>query len=788
MSSTLSVYGWIRFNFEKIQIAVTSNDIFAVTDDSNNVLVWQEKSNICDLISIIISPVVIKDLKWVVNSHDLAIISDSRLLIWDVYENKQLSSYKIKDHVQYLVMLNKVVYIYTGSEIKILGEKESFQTEVNFSWIHNFQLFFHTKTGIFSLNREKVEVEKREVNIKKQLIRQNKIEFDGQTITYGDFRRTPTLRIPRGLQHYFNHIPLIIIYILDGIIIYHSRSFVIVTTRTRNPYGYVLLEHGRGLISQENSFLTINSDFGDIICNQNMLRRPLTSHIKVKPPFFSNAPSYLFAGTIDTQLSRIKVQDGYLWLSDGTHHHLYDIFTNTVADFFNTQYKKDTFVLLESDKRYFLEWNHGTSPPLGILQKRALDNSIHILYNREKHQHVPEKDFMDRNEETDQTKLIIPEWHSVNIAVVYKGDVVYNQYLSLSSIYYMVNLWSMDEYATKLQYENYTEKEDRLLFGDLELDGQVFYGIAPIWTVQDEIVVTVSIDKNCYVWEKGNEIPLHSFFLGLPILLKISKNKRYIAGIALYSDEYPFKTKQGETCSAYHPMIRIVVLDRQNGKVEKRELPFATRVIDDILDIEMDDIGVVFKIPSFIDLHVPITYSYTTKFQRFNPSNYKRYWMTHSTNTKLLQKKIGEEYPIDPHPEIRRELHFRPFQIFEGALVRKSDDLALLVAIQEETHPQVSEDDKYSFHDSLKLAVYYPNGRFVDIHFKYLGDVANNKHIVFEKLDEIPRYLQYRYAYKNPRFKELLRQIIRENAVHTKYGIAFQSTQNINTTLTRYAK
>ncbi len=776
----LSVYAWIEFNFQDIQIAVVNQERYAATDGTDNIIVWQKKENVSDLISIIISPISVKDIKWVRNTPNLAIIGDEQCLIWDVYENKKLSFFKIRDRINYIIRLNNKLYVYSGGSIKEIGGKK---IVVDFSWIYDNRIYYKISSGVFVLNGERL-FNKKIDNVRKQIIRQNDTELNGEIVIYGEFRRTPRLQLPPGMRQYLVHNSILIIYLLDKLIVYQSPDFFITTNRKKNPNGAIVSFDGYGVLYREKDFYTISNQGGEMICTEKILSRSLADHIKQENIFFSNAPSFLFAGRINQRLSRINVAEGFFMIADGSNHTLFDMFDNTCIDFPVTRYKKNTFVLLEENKRYLLEWDAGGSPPLGMLKKRELNNSTEILYNQEKHVKVEEDDFLSKRDNL--SNLIVREWHSVLIDIKYGGTTVDQIRLSLSSLYYFIEYWSKLELITELTYDNYPEDSNRMIYGDLEVDGHNFYGIAPMWARVDNFVATVSYDGRCYLWSIGNNIPLLSFELGVPLLVKISPNKRFIAGVSLYSDDYDFHTKTGKTISALSPMIRLVVYDRERDEYHRKELPFVTHLIDDLLSIEMEEEGIVFKFPSYIDLEHAVSYIFTDKFHRYNPSKYKRYWMTHSTNTKSIQDKQGVEFPVDPHPEIRRELHFRPFKVYERAIVNKKDDIAVIVGIIEDTHDQISEVDLYSYHDALKLSVPYARERMVDVYFKYVGDIVNDRFIAFSKLDKIPKMIKYQCDHVGKRFELLLKNIIKDNAVHNVNGIAYQSTGSMRKVLARY--
>ena len=158
--------------------------------------------------------------------------------------------------------------------------------------------------------------------------------------------------------------------------------------------------------------------------------------------------------------------------------------------------------------------------------------------------------------------------------------------------------------------------------------------------------------------------------------------------------------------------------------------------------------------------------------------------MTHSKNSPYSRIDKGSEFPVEEHPEISRDHEMRPFEIYEGVLIRKDDNLPIsLVDISLEHVPQQSTANIYDLADTETLEVpFYYTDRMKGIHlnkedldglklkdFYVLDKISSHLRIETFNLEKIPRNNNIKQRYTS------FIQYLAENKIkHDANGIAYE--------------
>ncbi|MCY3414280.1 MAG: hypothetical protein INQ03_21725 [Candidatus Heimdallarchaeota archaeon] len=766
----MELFSWIAFYYREIRIATVDKNRYAVTDNSNNILVWEKTGDTAELICITISPITINQLHWVRGTKDLAIISEKNIYIWDIEQNKKKDSITIPSPVRCINYIEENYLIYYENNELHHGKKVI--TNVDLIWFMEDELLYHKDGETRFLNDLPVEIDKRESNALKTLQRRNKLDIEPIVHIYGQFRRIPNLSIPVGMHKYLDNCKVLVIFVFEEYIIYQAPDLVIVTTKEKRNYG-IFKQGSFGYLDIQDEFFVLRSVFNELLINETLMCKPVRDLVIETDFNIHNAPGYIYLERPYLRYTRLESSNGYMMLAtrDGNHY-LYDTFEDKQNLLTNTGYKKNTHVFIDKHREYLLEWQAGSTPPRGVLTKRDMYNNLEIIYEFSKVKPISKEQLMDPDFNHPRLNLVIPAWRSVEMNIKYGGKTQATVEISLSSLYYYIHQWSSSELAALLQYEKFPEKENILVYGDLILDDMQYYGIAPLWSADDNFIVTCSFDMNCYIWKRGENIPMASFLSGVPVLLEIVDG-RYVACVNLYTNNYSFQSRDRDEVNANYPMARISVFDISKDTLHQVEIPINTHIKDENMEIMVEN-GIWFFIPNYIDNDEPMVYHFTDKLSRKNPSEYSRYWMTHTSHTKLWEEKPGDEFPIDPHPEIRRELHFRPFAIFERELVRKTDDLAVIAAHNIISYPQISNHPLYDHRETVEFLLPYPRNRKIMTNIRLSDSMKDRVHLEMKSAKNLPRYFKHKIS-RDQRMKVLVQRIIDEQSVHNLHGISYRS-------------
>lgn len=774
------LYSWIRFDLLGIKKASIRQNLFATTD-GGNILVWEKNDKVFDIVSIIISPLEkVLNVKWVMNSQDLAIIGEGVCIFWDVFENEEISRSNETEEIISIFKLDKKYKIF-------YKDQSSTEKGILLSWVKNNDLFTYDGETVrnLSLGSEYV-MEKEDLAYQKRFQKQNKVD-DILVITAKESARAPNFRIPSGLVKYIRGASILIIHAYKKHIIYQTPKHTIITDRSKQPRG-VVMEKG---FVVDDEMLSIQLSQEEVICEGKIVRILLTDYILNSSKLhFSNAPQYIFVHTSNIDFVRISNEAGYMIVNEGVNHRLIDLFKDESMILRDSRFHRDVHLVIEEEKEFLLEWLYGPVPPEGELRFRdILEGRIELLYNYQKEEKLTEQEFLNPSHYTELTKLVIPGWHSVNLSIKYNNEIQYDQKIPLSWLYFLIQRMSNSKAAELLSYGEIKEEEHNIiLFGDLQIDEKTFYGIAPIWDKKNGLLAVVSIDKRCYLWDIKKQLPINSFEIQFPIILEFSKNNDYIMAMSTYIKEMRFITREGSHFRAEYPYLQLLVYDINSGHTHKKDIAFTTHFEDETFEILEEEGKIFFTFPHYLDINNNITYEYKNGgFSKINKSKIKRYWQTHSTNTKLRQNKKGAEYKIDQHPEIRRDVHLGPFIIYNYELVRRSDDKTIISALKHDFHAQVSPADQHSFDDASKLLLPFSYNRWLEVFIKKNKRIKGRNLIQMEKMDNLPETITHEIE-GTGRIHLLMEKILKSGAYHGPNGIAFQSSKSIDKELKRALK
>ncbi|MHA2250883.1 MAG: hypothetical protein ACXAD7_11005, partial [Candidatus Kariarchaeaceae archaeon] len=500
-------------------------------------------------------------------------------------------------------------------------------------------------------------------------------------------------------------------------------------------------------------------------------------------------------------------------------HFFIDLFENNGVIFSDTFQNIITTVYVNENGKSVVEWLPGSRYPEGTLIQREINNpdNKNILYDLSELPRSKSENFelgtskqvsftQDQLQEIDASfPLIIPSWSHVELFVHYHGEH-YSQSLSISTINLLFNSWSESKHATKLEYQHDLSPSHAFIqFGDLKFTYKgkdlVFEGIAPIWQFDEKLglLVTVSVDAHAYIWnlKEDNCLPIGNFKINIPHSIEISPDGRMIAAISFSISEAKMlgRTPTSESTSTpsiktLYPLINLYIYNVHKQKRYKRSIRFPTHLnrLKTTISINFQEDAIVFSFPSFLDLDnysTMIFDLYSNKFSKQSVSSISRYWKSHSKNSPVNQLSKGEEYPIEPHPEIKREYSQRPFYLLDKDLIRKSDQILIASAeVAPQIIPQLSTSEIYTLKDTSEIRLPFSPNRNKPI---YLS-TDDSKLFQIKTYLKLPRLKHFPVFHTIPivlggksigylqRLKRFIQRIIDDECIHNENGIAFRKS------------
>ncbi|MFV2014466.1 MAG: hypothetical protein ACC656_03480, partial [Candidatus Heimdallarchaeota archaeon] len=281
-----------------------------------------------------------------------------------------------------------------------------------------------------------------------------------------------------------------------------------------------------------------------------------------------------------------------------------------------------------------------------------------------------------------------------------------------------------------------------------------------------------------------------SFRIGLPYIIKISPSGRFLLIMNFGMTELQIESEDIEDhIISEYPNISITIFDTAKNKKFSRSYKFPTHLKSSAISYQLEHEEKFLRVqfPSYIDKGSLVTVTFDTMNYKFDIKyeNSKIIFKdTHSYQGSLSQIKEGLEFPLEPHPEIKREYHHHTSEIHDLTMYRKKDNLVIASALKNtETIAQISTEEIFLHKTKISLDMPFYGGKmrpiYIDSEYKNLTKEA--KLIKLYRDQSLPNYYIQSLTYKNKnkaylkRLSVFLKDIITSNQVHSDNGIAFYS-------------
>lgn len=842
MIQEILLYNWIKFNFsEKLSITQSRTGLFAVTNSSNNIIIWkQENQNYTEATGTLISIIVnqfegIKQIKWLFNKDKLLINDQLKCYIWDPVENLPIETIEAQDDVLFCREFDEgYIIAFENGSLFCFGKGYEKRTPVSNGLIWNrensivvYPFEFTFQDG--ELTHLNLKMNRRDKQLRKSFRENNPIPKNCQFFVEKNLDDFLQPELPEHVIYRFEKAKLIYIKIFQNYTIFSTKTFTLIMSKINDQVNFLPLDTEKSIfqeiLSDDPSLIryTANAEKKIAWINDQLVINSIGNSIINGNINLENIPIYLQVNmNQEMKYARADFLSGFLWIPDYNEDHVFlDLMKGTGIIIPNTIYNTNSHLFVDKNSKFLLEWLPSNRYPEGklILHETESEAIVStILYdisnlpkgksNNFQTSRIKQAELTEGEiSEIDQAyPLIIPSWSYIKLFIFYNGFNSY-QFISNSCLYLLLTAWSKSENAAVLSYSQDDPDDHAFVkFGDLEIVYKKkkfnFQGIAPLWEFDPElgILVTVSTDRRAYVWDltSADQIPFADFKTNLPFSIKLAPNGKYIAVISFIMKKTAMQGKPNlnreipvKTLVTDYPIIECIVFDMNLKKKFIKRFRFPTHLIRTNTEIQTqyEKEKIIITFPSFINIEdqVICTYSITDrKFRSLSKSNVKRYWQTHSKNSPFDQLGKGEEFPIDPHPEIKRETALRPFYLMGKNLVRKKDYTIISSGeVEGVQQPQISTNKFYSLENTKMLEMPFYKDKLREIHISTKNSkmIENINFIRLKKIEKLPLYSTVELVFSTEnklllkRMEELIKKVIANRCLHNKYGLAFKSTK-----------
>lgn len=801
-------------------MSVSQNGLVAMTDKSNSILIWRQRDEQIppsgengSIISIIFNTYhELKSIKWIFSSDYLAIHDGDQLIILNVYENREILKINYTEEMFFSIQRGDIFVAFsTSNRIKY------FNIEINWDlqpmkgmiWLENEYIVNRTVRYDVS-DKGIVKEDRAEVNYDRRIKRKFKHDIGFEPNELFAFSQTDyipeSLIIPDSHSHHLRDKEIIAIQFFDDCIIYQTDLGLLITVEDENIKPVFLPEAQTVVIpytlhKNVYAILTPKLEYqleisADIIKVQKLKSIIANNDLNLNNTIIS----FLIDTELDIAYSKINTDYGYLWLDDLSEYHLFlDLLTNQIYFIQNSIHRQNVEVFVNENGTFILEWERGMGYPEGYLLYREITNINEptVLYN------VNYKEMEEDIESNDETEeeieefgpLIIPAWHQLNMKVIYQKQSFEFSW-SKSCIYALMAYWSKQDDLESVQIENtYPLDVPFLKFCNLSVTWKEkkvpFEAISPYYVLNKELgrIITYSIDEYLYIWDLDSMIPSHRIKSNLPVRILEGSNGKFLALISFEISNLEIITQSEEESAipTKYPHIILQVINLEKSKSYFRKYPFPTHLVNHHIDLKFDKDIFRFEFPSYIDKTDTITVMFDlhqTKFLLENRSEITQFWKSHTQGLETSQVKKGNEFPVNPHPELDRDIVKRNFIIVDEGIYRKSDGECYMSIY---THgikiEQKSNDFVHSHQGKFAYDMPFSSNRYRPIYLEAdkFELVKGNNLVNLESLTELPKILEASTVVTNKsevylaRLKTFVENLFASNVVHNDNSILFYS-------------
>ncbi len=793
----------------------------ALVDSNDSILIWKQHEDAVppngkngSIVSIVINQFHdIQNICWVLGEETLAIKELDRLILWNPINNSEIFSIKNTDDLYFVKKIDDKYIMCTPKGRLILFNEHMMEIQPSkgdLIWVNESSIVVHPYIYSFSEGhfiRDELIANKFDRRAKRFLRGANSRKFENVYAIETQQLKQQDYVIPPQYLYRFNDLDDILVVTLEhGIFVrsstiallidHENKSFSKLTnplsiiTESANPVNYFKI------ISPKYEYLLMKVD-------NKLIQSKLVDLVKDDELDLNNLIYSLQADSKpEMDFTHINFKSGFLWIPDYYNNHvLYDLLANTRYLVNETQHRKFVNVFVDSEINYLLEWEKGNGFPEGRLYFHGLNEEKNeVIYDFQKSQLIHESSNLSSLDNSAQLQLveknpvIIPAWTKIDLYVYYK-DKKFLTPVSLSSFFMMMNKWIS---LASISDFDIVEKNPRgyafIKYGNLNLnyEDKTYFleGISPIWDYRSDLglIAVASFDEKIYLWNLEEYLPVISYKIGLPYSIEISPSGRYVFSLSFGLTNMTINDESRQFSFDY-PKITVIIFDVTKNKRYSRSLRFPTHLISPKVSVklknEKKELSVI--IPSYIDKHSRIELIFDTVKEQFQvkPENSKiTFNETHSYKRSHSQIKDGNEFPIEKHPEIKREYTNHLSFIHEYSLYRKSDNRIIASSLNNTiTVEQISTEEIF-FHQekvSLEMPFYNEKPKPIYVDSQYKEQLQPVKLIKLDKSNELPILHAHSLAYKNRnqaylnRFTKFLESILTSNQVHTQRGISFFS-------------
>jgi len=824
MSADPIFHHWIKFSFDEIElISHNENGYTAASNANHHIVVWQNHQigpNLSEgqLVCIITDQFDrIDQLQWVVNTDFLLIKSGERIRIWNIFTNLQEAAYFSLEPILYCKAISLGFLV-----VNVSGRFNLYTKSNKITSVVQSDLIMDIPEGVIVypnrfevVDGEWIENELGmswgERGIRRNFEGINEIQIDGDLVLIGEEREEPDYTIPDGYRHVFDGCGiLIIIAIPDGYLI-RTRKNVLILNRGPVDDGILIPENAQIIPSNNHPYFITRTQQQDeriLWKSGHLIREPVISELKNVDNQLKNVPPYLYLDfDQDLQYVRFNVDYGFIWYPDYLADYVFiDLFTQEGSIFTDIgRYNHDYIQVAPAGDRLY-QWQRGKNYPSGKLLYYDIehpDQDPAVLYDEQVSTiRINSEQFHDDSFDAINFPLIIPSWHRLNL-FVFTGELQFSQSLSYSQYYILLDRLSQSDNAAILEYpEEIPEDVDYIAFGNLflELDERTvgFENISPEWAFHDKtgLLAYFTIDQHCYVINTFDPylLPIYSFQTNLPYQIEFSPNGLYLLYLSFDIRETKFSTHPNDGyrdfISTDFPYLCIEVHNIGLQQSYHRAVRFPLRLEIDSVEVVFEDQHLLIYIPSYTNTseELVVMFDFQSKsFHQVNGASQNRFWMSYSKNSPHNIANSGEEFPKTAHPEISRDYTLRPFELFEGVIVRKEDQVPISMGdVAIEQVAQQSTADLYSLEDTIEISVpFYYSERMKPI---YIDTAKTNNRgikrlVTLSRVEQLPDRLRFGLDNLPSRVSILKRMLqfiekqLELNIVHSKNGLAFNHPQ-----------
>lgn len=791
----------------------------ALVDSNDSILIWKQHEDIIPpsgknglIVSIIVNQFHdIQNISWVLGEETLAIKELDRLILWNPINNSEIFSIKNTDDLYFVKKIEDKYIMCTPNGRLILFNEHMMEIQPSkgeLIWVNESSIVVYPYKYSFSEGhfiRDDLILDKFDRRAKRFLRGANSRKFENVYAIETKQLKQQDYAIPPQYLYQFNDLEDILVVTLEhGIFVksstiallidYENKSF----SKLTNPLS-IIMESSN--LNNYFKILSPNCEYRIMQVDNKLVQSKLLDLVKEDELELNNLIYSLQAeSNPEMDFTHLNFQLGFIWIPDYYNNHvLHDLLTNTRYFVNETHHRKFIDVFVDSETNYMLEWEKGNGFPEGQLYFHGLNvDKNELIYDFQKSQLIHEAANLNSLDNTAQLQLveknpiIIPSWTMIDLYVYYKEKKFLTP-LSLSSLFMIMNKWiSLDS----INDFDFVEKNPRgyafIKYGNLNLkyENKSYFleGISPIWDYRSDLglIAVASFDEKIYLWNLDEYLPVISYKIGLPYSIEISPSGRYVFTLSFGLTNMTI-SEESRQFSFDYPKITVTIFDVKKNKRYSRSLRFPTHLVSPKISVkltsEKTELSVI--IPSYIDKQSTIELIFDTVKEHFQvkPENSKiTFTETHSYRKGLSQIKDGNEFPVEKHPEIKREYANHLSFIHEYSLYRKSDNRIIASSLSNTiTVEQISTEEIFFHQEKVSLEMPFYNDKMKPIYIdsQYKEQLQSLKLIKLSKSNELPILHTHSLVYRNRnqayliRFAKFLENILTSNQIHTPQGISF---------------